>query len=207
MSVISTVCPHCSRDVALSVVSTHAVRESSNEFDLFCICPTCGRACVANVKSANSKAFNVQSMPKVIRSSEMLTINIEPKPRIPTSPEFVPDVVSNLYLQGEGSLLAGRFDAAAMTLRRTLEVALKLRWPGMSGSLASRIDQLAELHEITPSLQAWAHSIRLDGNSATHEVDLVEALDAKNILDFTELFLMYVFTLPGMLDQRKMAKV
>ena len=46
-------------------------------------------------------------------------------------------------------------------------------------------------------MKDWAHQIRLDGNDATHEEDKVFTKeDAEQIREFTELFLIYAFTLP-----------
>ena len=47
-------------------------------------------------------------------------------------------------------------------------------------------------------MKAWADIIRWDGNEATHEEDEVfEEQDATRMRDFTEVFLLYAFTLPG----------
>jgi hypothetical protein len=42
----------------------------------------------------------------------------------------------------------------------------------------------------------WAHGVRLVGNEAAHDVETaVSPEDARDILEFTEALLMYVFTL------------
>ena len=68
-------------------------------------------------------------------------------------------------------------------------------------TLESRINVLAERHLITPTMGELAHIIRLDGNEASHEEDDVfTQCQAVQIRDFTELFLIYAFTLPARVE-------
>lgn len=72
-------------------------------------------------------------------------------------------------------------------------------------NLKNRIDRLPAETGVTPSMKSWAHEIRLIGNEAVHEDEPVQEKDAKDIQAFTELFLTYAFTLPGMLEERRKA--
>jgi Domain of unknown function (DUF4145) len=69
--------------------------------------------------------------------------------------------------------------------------------------LAPRIDALATAGKLTEDLRAWAHQIRLDGNNAVHDEKPFTKEEAEELLDFTELFLTYVYTLPGRLAAKK----
>ena len=62
-------------------------------------------------------------------------------------------------------------------------------------NLLNRIDVLEAKHAITPAMKDWAHLIRLDGNEATHG-DNFDENSGTQIQSFTELFLIYAFTLP-----------
>lgn len=55
-------------------------------------------------------------------------------------------------------------------------------------------------------MQEWAHAIRLDGNEAAHEEEPFDKETCEALKSFTELFLMYAFTLPGMLAERSAKK-
>ncbi|WP_083491440.1 DUF4145 domain-containing protein [Thauera sp. 27] len=208
MSALLGLCPHCIKDVVFTVATTRPVKDSPNEFDLFCACPSCERASIAHVIFNDAKKRGFQrDWPKVIRPEPGMSIEIIPKPPIARAPEHLPAQVEALFIQGADTLIRDHKngDAAAMVFRKTLEVALKTRWPDMTGTLAHRIDLLATRHEITKSLAEWAHAIRFDGNTAAHDTDPVTVEFARNLRDFTELFLMYVFTLPAMLEQRRRA--
>ena len=75
--------------------------------------------------------------------------------------------------------------------------------PRMPRDMAPRIDALATKGVITQDLREWAHQIRLDGNDAVHDEDPFKKEEAEELLDFTELFLTYVYTLPGRLAAKK----
>jgi Domain of unknown function (DUF4145) len=56
---------------------------------------------------------------------------------------------------------------------------------------------------ITRELKDWAHEIRLGGNDAAHDEDRLEEAEADELLDFVELYLTYVYSLPKRLLERK----
>ena len=69
--------------------------------------------------------------------------------------------------------------------------------------LSQRIEALAASHAITPDMKEWAHEIRDVGNDAVHDEIPFTEEEAKDLHAFTELFLTYVYTLPGMLAARR----
>jgi hypothetical protein len=71
------------------------------------------------------------------------------------------------------------------------------------GNIRDRIDVLAEKNALTPDLKDWAHEVRLGGNDAAHDKDPYSKEEAEELLDFTELYLTYVYTLPGRLNERR----
>ena len=97
-------------------------------------------------------------------------------------------------------------EAAAMMFRKTLEVALKRIRPDDNGTLKTRIDIAANAGAITKDLAEWAHRIRLDGNEAAHEEEPFSSDEVGALHRFTELVLMYLFSLPGMLKEWRTAK-
>ena len=90
--------------------------------------------------------------------------------------------------------------------RKSLDVALKKVHPEGKGTLEKRINLLPDALGITPAMKAWAHNIRDLGNDAAHEEEPFTEDEAKALQSFSELFLTYVFTLPGMIEERKLAK-
>jgi hypothetical protein len=50
---------------------------------------------------------------------------------------------------------------------------------------------------ITADIRQWADHVRIVGNEALHDPDDFTESDAKSLRYFTEMFLRYVFELPG----------
>jgi hypothetical protein len=100
-------------------------------------------------------------------------------------------------------LRRGNFDAAGTMFRKALDVGLKRIHPEGKGTLEKRINGLPDTIGITPAMKEWAHSIRDLGNDAAHEEEPFSEADAKALQAFTETFLTYTFTLPGMIEERK----
>jgi HEPN domain-containing protein len=128
-----------------------------------------------------------------------------PLPLEISSPKHLPENLDKFYLQAANSLRAGNHDASAMMSRKVLEVAVKTLSPDGEGSLYHRIENLATDGKITPELKDWAHIIRDDGNEAAHEEEPVSTKFAIELLSFAEMFLMYTFTMPGMIADRRPA--
>jgi len=110
-------------------------------------------------------------------------------------------------MQAVDCLQRKNFDASGMMFRKTLDIATKSLGANPSKKLKSRIDELKNNQKITFDMAEWAHQIRIDGNDAAHEDELFTQEAAEALKDFTELLLMYTFTLPGMLAERKAALV
>lgn len=125
-----------------------------------------------------------------------------PQPTTIDAPEHLPENITSFFVQSAQSLKSGNLDAAAMMARKVLEVSVKTLNTEGSGSLYKRIEELHDLGRVTDDLKEWAHIIRDDGNEAAHEEQPVTTEFADELLAFTELFLMYTFTMPGMVSER-----
>jgi hypothetical protein len=137
------------------------------------------------------------------KSANYKIVKEYPKPEAAKAPEYLPPNIQNFFLQAANSLKGGNLDASAMMSRKVLEVAVKaLGQPG-KGTLYVRIEELHKQGKVTNDLKDWAHIIRDEGNVAAHEEKPVAPEFAEELLSFTELFLMYTFTMPGMIKAKK----
>ena len=107
----------------------------------------------------------------------------------------VPERVRDTYDQATKAFGAGLYEPCALMCRRCLELLCKsFKVPGQT--LAYRLDALATAGTIDSRLVSWGHGIRLLGNEAAHEESsAIELEDARDVLDFTEAMLLYVFSL------------
>jgi hypothetical protein len=109
--------------------------------------------------------------------------------------EGLPDSIARSMDQAHRCYSASSYDACALMCRRALE-ALCRTLSASGNSLASRLADLQANGRIDARLLDWAHGVRLVANEAAHDVEVgVTPDDARDILEFTEALLMYVFTL------------
>ena len=115
------------------------------------------------------------------------------------APDHLPENVRSYYLQAVSNVKTGP-DAAGAMFRKALDVGLKIVDPkNRNKKLAARIDAAAEAGILTKDLAEWSHRIRDEGNDASHDEDPYTREEAEQLHHFTQLVLMYLFTLPGML--------
>lgn len=202
MGHITRDCPHCgTKRVAFTSFSEHK-KTNTNIYLVPFRCGGCSGGIIAEIEtSAHEKPHgyggDVESFP-------YFTIHkTYPAATASKAPKYLPDNLSSFYIQAAESLRSGNFDASAMMARKTLEVAVKMLDPDGSGNLYNRIERLAGKNLITPDLREWAHIIRDDGNVAAHEQLPVKKDFSEELLSFTEIFLMYTFSMPNMIKERR----
>jgi hypothetical protein len=130
-------------------------------------------------------------------------IRIFPAPIKPEAPEHTPEPIAKAYRQGLGGLKRQEYEPCSMLMRKALDLTIKEISPTAKGALAARIKESLKAGRITADMAEWAQEIKDLGNDAAHDPVDVAKEDAEEITKFTELFLMYVFTLPGMLAERR----
>lgn len=203
MSLMALTCPHCHVE-NVQFKSVAATWNGEDGWTTFYVCNSCKGGIVADVARVNSRAPDPHAVDGRVDEAAGAYLVRQTMPRAdpPVAPAYTPDRVARYFLQAVRTHRAGDYDAAGAMCRKAIEAGIFALDEKLTGALMKRIDALAAAHEITPALQQWAHAIRLDGNEAVHGDDFTDD-QAEQIVSFAELFLMYVFTLPGMLAERK----
>ncbi len=106
------------------------------------------------------------------------------------------------YREAMKSLQHKNFTSAGMMFRKVLKRATTSIGPDSKNfkekRLKARIKSLADQQMLTPAMAEWADFLRDEGNEATHEEEEEFTPEqAKQMQEFTELFLTYAFTLPA----------
>ena len=165
------------------------------------VCRRCAEGVVAKLETFRDKPPSAYDA--VLTSAEFHLTKVHPKPQPISVPEHLPARIAKDYTDATDNLRRRLFTPAGMMFRKALLRATTALAAGTEitftkrENLRSRIDTLAHHHLITPAMCEWAHQIRDDGNEANHEEDVVfEQSDAEQMQAFTELFLIYAFTLP-----------
>ena len=192
-------CPHCHTQKAAFTIRGGCewrVSFDSQGVDLFGQCGNCRQGIVARFYLSMGQSLRMV-LARKIRPDQVFP------PHFFGAPPYTPNNVAHYFIQGKKSL-GGNWDAAGAMFREALEVAMKEKFPDIPDTLNlfSRIKKAAEQHALTPDLAEWAHHIRIEGNKAVHKGPYQEK-DARELEAFTDMVLRYLFTLPGMLEERK----
>jgi len=138
-------------------------------------------------------------------ASQFFVRDVYPKSVEPAAPADTPAAIAKSYVEAEDNHLAKRFETCAMLCRKAMDLATKtLRGDvAKSENLYQRIEELKKIGLITNDMAAWAHAVRLNGNDSVHGDDEISEAEAKDLLNFTQTFLLYAFTLPAMVGRRQ----
>lgn len=200
MAILRRDCPHCpASQVAFELKWNEHPANQLNDPRLWTCVATCGACC----RPISFVATNTQQRadPPSSFGGEIEPLWNVPQTwpsRIATSaPPFTPLPVANRFRQGENAFQRGDWNAAVAMYRSALDIATKGMEGVPEGLFFPRLKWLHEQHRITPDMRAWADHVRVEGNEALHDPDDFTEDDAKPLRLFTEMFLRYVFELPG----------
>lgn len=202
MSVHVMECPYCAAERPTFAARGQFQVGDTKQFRVLMECPFCHNGIVANVTmgKGHDDPLNYRGP---LTNDSFSGLETFPKVKPIDAPLSLPDDVRRLYLRAADALRREDTDSAAMMIRKTLEVTLSQRFASTGGSLMQRIDRMATDHYLTADMAAWAHEIRLDGNQAAHESGEPDLENTRQLLTFLHIFLLYVFTLPAMVTERK----
>ena len=129
-------------------------------------------------------------------------VKFAPSPPGTDALAYTPENVALFFKEGMANT-PRHPNAAGTMFRKTLETALKEKFPKYEGTLYQRIQKAADNGKLACDMAKWAHHIRHLGNAAAHEEEPFSEDDARDLLSFTDLLLRYLYTLPGMLDKAR----
>lgn len=221
MAILTLSCPHCrAPKMTFTVVAGYDIpgEEADVIHHLLCRCNQCQESVLVWLLESLQN-YEVESQDPVSLEGNLLRIpgfqhlRTFPIGFASIGPEHLPDPVSQRLTESVNNLGIGSWESAGMMLRKALQLATReiaerdkdidaTRF--MKSNLYERIDILADRTLITPDMKEWAHAIRLEGNEAAHEEDEEFTEDqAVQMKEFTELLLIYAFTLPARMEKAR----
>lgn len=115
-------------------------------------------------------------------------------PRASTLASSFPASVREAYDEARKCYRAKAFAAGAIMCRKCLE-AMCHEHGVAERNLARGLEKLKDQEVIEARLFEWGEALRIAGNEAAHDVSTsISPEDAKDLLEFTEALLQYVFT-------------
>ena len=194
-------CPACGEPDAVIRVSGLPARWSfGGAADyMFGACRDCGEICELRVvleSMAGDLSCTARTFP--VPQVSVSTIRLqEPslRAREIEVPPYLPRRVTSLFRQARHNLVLENWDAAGMTYRKALEIALREKFGfGARMRLARMIKTLASKE---PAMfQVFAELLRMAGNEAAHDREFTRA--GAGLLDsHMEQLVVYLFTVPA----------
>lgn len=192
-------CPECNILVAAKVVAegnggfrNDAVNpideigaEYHGEHYYVCLCGRCGQPFLIR-----QSLFSIPGEFETVTSE---TILYPDERKLPL--DGVPNMIKSAYDQAARSFSASLSEPCVLMCRKCLEMTCN-NFGAKGRDLSSKLQGLFDGGHIDNRLLGWAHEIRLLGNEAAHAPGTkVTKRDARDVLDFTEAILIYVFSL------------
>lgn len=108
----------------------------------------------------------------------------------------LPKEIEALYQEARRAAAASANTGAVLLCRKLLmNIAVNLKAPpGLK--FIEYVEYLAKEGYVPPNGQGWVDHIRKKGNEATHEIMLMNAGDAQELIAFAEMLLKFIYEFP-----------
>lgn len=115
----------------------------------------------------------------------------------------LPVPLKSAYSEAIACFKSKAYTATVIMCRKTLE-GICVEHGVKGNNLVSSLKELKDKGVIENRLYEWADALRISGNEATHDVTvIVSSEDARDILEFTNALLEYVFTFRDKFEEFK----
>ena len=178
-------CPSCNSKVDGKVLAEYErMRDDGPAKYVFLVCPVCDMAIVGF-----TECYQISSEEVAWTIAERCW----PDPKRTVS-GIVPEIISKSIEQAEKCFRIGAYDACAVMCGRAIEGICK-EHVGKKG-LAEGLRELKAKNIIDARLHDWAESLRAERNIGAHATDIeISKEDARDILDFAQAIIDYVYEL------------
>jgi hypothetical protein len=165
------------------------------------VCQACFNLLCVDVST--SARYGLEPLPKAFNDQYIKILRTYPDPSKTDAPEYTPEPIAKAYRQGMENFNRKAFEPCTMLMRKAVDLTAKHINPEATGVLAKRLAQAFEKGLITRDMAEWAKAIKDFGNDSVHDAEDVPEDVARDMTYFTEMLLLYIFTLPGMLAARR----
>lgn len=110
----------------------------------------------------------------------------------------VPEELDKLYEEARKCVKEKCYTGSVLLCRKMLMNIAVAQGAKEGLRFIEYVNYLAENGFVPPNGKKWVDHIRKKGNEATHEIALMEENDAKDLIVFTEMLLMFIYEFPAM---------
>lgn len=208
MASILAECTYCGGEkIGFEIVRECQVPGHGTQWCTLSFCGNCGAGLMVRFIQLGSQYPSPMKCPgDPVQTGCYLLVERYPEPKPSKAPDHVPDGIATYFIEASDNLKRAAYTSSGMMSRKVIDVSTKRQLGKESGKYRdnrNRIDALADSGAITKDLQEWAHHVRVGGNDAAHDDDPFTEDQAKDLLSFLELYLTYVYSLPGRLRSRR----
>lgn len=194
---IDVFCGHCNVQVRACVMATHV--KSTPEYPLADPCDTPHEVLEYAIAACHrcESVFLVElrfcEVPGEFSAPQGERVLYPPVRQFPV--DGMPATVARTYSTAADSFVRALYEPCVIMCRKCLEAFCR-ELGAFGGTLKEQLGKLGEAGQIDQKLLVWANELRLIGNDAAHDLDVViKQADAQDALDFVEAILMYSFSL------------
>ncbi len=205
MPVLRLDCPHCpTNQVAFEVAWNGPANANRHDgWYVTALCGSCRAPITTHLKNKNPNDTSSPLNHGAVLLNDLATPIFEiqaawPVRSAPDAPPHTPESVKRRFMEAEKAYQQHSWNAAVAMYRSALDIATKAI-PGVptGETFYNRLIWLHDNHKITPDMKAWADHVRIEGNEALHDPEDFTQDDATPLRLFSEMFLRYIFELPG----------
>jgi hypothetical protein len=115
--------------------------------------------------------------------------------------KHVPDALESLYNEARRCTSQNCHTGAVLLCRKML-MNIAVNQGAKEGlRFIEYVNYLSENGYTPPNGKHWVDHIRKKGNEATHEIALMNEVDAKELITFTEMLLKFIYEFPAIVPQ------
>ncbi len=206
----SRICWHCHQTAHMTrTADAYRAVGGNHPWVVFCECDNCEYPNIALLPrdaEAGGSFLDVHSL--FARNDNSVVIEWLPNEPLGKEFEDVPKHIADAASEAYACFSIRSYRASILMARSVLEATAKDNGV-TTGTLAAKIDKLAEQDVISDQIKDEAHEIRYLGNDMAHGdfTEPVDEEDADDMLGFLETFLDYVYQMPAAIRRRQEARM
>lgn len=208
---LNITCPHCLRENAVIEGFAEKKIGDSYAYHSAFTCRSCNKGIIASILDSNRIGVGPYQKARssetniIIPGEYYRLLNVYPEMKNHTAPDSSPDRAAKFFIEAKDNFQRGRFETAVMLCRKVLDISTReiLGDDAKKEQLSQRISMLFAKGKITEQMKDWAHIVRMDSNGAIHSDEEFTEEEAFQLINFTEVFMLYAFTLPAMVTARQ----